>query len=687
MPKQPMVEHPSLAESANLAGTAPDGGRGQHAGLTGPWLPAAAIIAATILAYLPSLSNGFIWDDDEYVTDNRNLQSWPGLLATWARPTASPQYYPLVFTTFWIEYYLWGLHPLGYHLVNVLLHAASAVLLWQLLRHLGVAGAFLAGLVFAIHPVYVESVAWITERKNVLSGLLYLLAVAAYLRFDPLQGNRRRWGFYALAAVLFAGALLSKTVTCTLPAALGLILWWKRPKLSIRDLWPLVPLLAVGAAMGLMTAWFEKEHVRAEGEEWNFSLAQRMLIAGQALWFYASKLLWPHPLSFIYPRWNIDQAARWQYIFPISAAGVMVALVLLRRRIGKGPAAGVLFFAGTMFPALGFFAVYAMRFSFVADHWQYLAGIGLIALGCAALWRLGQRLGRPGRRGVVVLAAAAVIALAATTWRRTTAYRNAEQIWQDTLTKNFDCWVAHTNLGEIYNQAADLAKAAGNTVTARAELDKAIFHDAHALRVASDFPELLFNLGLDYVQLGRFDEAIKLFRRAMNLKPRLPSRHFEVGLHYNLGMALVGAGHMDESVEHFRRVIRLDPNMVEAYVHLSMVLARGGQFQEAAKLCRQAVSIRPDLFEPRRNLGAILEVTGDYEGAAESYRAALAIAPTDGQTYLRLAFVLARMGKAEPAMAAFNESIRLTGPNDRAAEALRRILKDTPGAQTQGTAK
>ncbi|MCJ7543545.1 MAG: glycosyltransferase family 39 protein, partial [Phycisphaerae bacterium] len=223
-------------------------------------LPAALILAATVLVYLPSLRNGFIWDDDFYVTDNTNLRSWSGLAAIWTQPTTSPQYYPLVFTTFWIEHHLWGGHPLGYHLVNVLLHGFSAVILWRLLRRLGVPGAFLAGVVFAIHPVHVESVAWVTERKNVLSGLLYLLAVGAYLRFDPPPGARRRWGFYALAAGLFAGALLSKTVTCTLPAALGLILWWKRPKLSLRDLWPLAPLLLVGAAMGLTTAWLEKVH-------------------------------------------------------------------------------------------------------------------------------------------------------------------------------------------------------------------------------------------------------------------------------------------------------------------------------------------------------------------------------------------------------------------------------------------
>ena len=251
-------------------------------------VPAAGlIILITVLVYVPALRGGFIWDDDFYVTKNQALTSLEGLSRIWFELGATPQYYPLVHTSFWIEYHLWGLAPFGYHLVNVLLHAASAVLVWRILHHLGVPGAWWAAAIFAIHPVQVESVAWITERKNVLSGVFYLAAVWTYLRFRSLEeaapavGGRRR--FYLWTAALFVCALLSKTVTCTLPAALLLIVWWKRGRIGRRDLLPLLPLLVVGVVFGLVTAWMEKHHVGAEGEEWALSFLDRCLLANGAV--------------------------------------------------------------------------------------------------------------------------------------------------------------------------------------------------------------------------------------------------------------------------------------------------------------------------------------------------------------------------------------------------------------------
>jgi hypothetical protein len=249
------------------------------------------------------------------------------------------------------------LQPFGYHLVNVLLHASNAVLLWLVLRPLELRGAWWAAAVFALHPVSVESVAWITERKNILSGLFYFLTGLAYFRFRPLMNREPArgydWRYYPLVFALFLCALLSKTVTCSLPAVLLLLVWWKNGRVERRDVLALTPLFILGAALALITIGME-QRAGAVGAEWSLSLVQRCLLAGRALWFYASKLLWPRNLTFLYPHWEIDAGAPWQYVFPLAALSGLVALWSLRSRIGKGPLVAMLFFAGTLVPAKGF---------------------------------------------------------------------------------------------------------------------------------------------------------------------------------------------------------------------------------------------------------------------------------------------------------------------------------------------
>lgn len=256
---------------------------------------AVVLFVVVFLAYLPAWHGGFIWDDDAHVTRPK-LRCWEGLFRIWFEPGATQQYYPLVHGTFWLEHWLWGDDPTGYHLVNLALHAGSAFLVALILRRLAVPGAFLAAVVFALHPVHVESVAWITEMKNTLSAVFYLSAMLCYLRFDENRGGR----WYAAALGLFLLALLSKTVTATLPAALLVIFWWRRGRLDWRsDVLPLAPFLLLGAVSGLFTAWVERTINGAEGAEFQFSLVERCLIAGRAIWFYLGKLLWPADLIFI----------------------------------------------------------------------------------------------------------------------------------------------------------------------------------------------------------------------------------------------------------------------------------------------------------------------------------------------------------------------------------------------------
>jgi tetratricopeptide (TPR) repeat protein len=537
-------------------------------------LGAAVIVVVGILAYLPFMENQFIWDDDFYVTDNHTLKDLAGLRSIWLDPKSTPQYYPLVHTTFWVEYHLWELDPRGYHAVNIMLHLASSILLWRLLASLGVPGAWLAGVIFAVHPVQVESVAWITERKNVLSGLFYLLAAGAYLRFSPPTPEppaRRRWGYYALSFGLLLAALLSKTVTCTLPAALLLVLWWKRRKLDWRDVAALAPMMLIGAAMGLFTAYIEKTHVGATGTEWQLSVGERFIVAGRALWFYVGKLLAPYPLVFIYPRWAINGAIWWQYVFPVSAAAAIVAVLVLRKRIGKGPAVAVLFFAGTLLPALGFINVYPMRYSYVADHFQYLACIGMIALFAAIVWTLRAAASPRGRWIISSLVSLAVATLMLVTMLRAPAYRDVIALWEDVLKTN-DCIIAHGNLaGELFKQR---------------QVERAYEHYAAVLRLSPAEAPGQNGVGSALFQMHKPEQALPYLREAVRLKPD------NAGYRLNLGTAYQQLNRLEEAAEQYSTAIQLKPT-AEAYFKYANILTRMRKLDAAIAALEKSVQMDP----------------------------------------------------------------------------------------------
>ena len=500
---------------------------------------AAAIIVLTIIAYGPALHGDFVWDDNDYVSNNPALQSADGLRAIWFDPMATPQYYPLVHSSYWLEYRLWGLDTFGYHVTNVALHLVSVFLLWRILLFLGVPGAGLVAAIFAVHPVEVESVAWITERKNVLSGVLYLSAMLIYLplALDPgaTPASRRWWWRYGAVCSLFVLALLSKTVTASLPAALLVLIVWKRGSAKRSDVWPLLPLVVVGLAGGLLTLWLERHHVGAQGIDWQLSPMQRLVIAGRALWFYAAKLVWPNNLTFIYQRWRIDPTDAVQLAYPAAAAAAIAALWLARRQIGSGPLVAVLLFAGTLFPALGFFDIFPMRYSFVADHFQYLASIALIALAVAGSAHAIR--GWPAKRLPIVRAGsvAIVMTLTALTWRQSHAYQNHEALWEDTIRKDPESWMGHTSLGALLGQ--------------RGALTESENHYREAVRLNPDFAIARANLAALLANQSRFDEAITHYREAVRLDPT------SVDSHVGLGRALLITGKPEEAVKWFRIVV------------------------------------------------------------------------------------------------------------------------------------
>jgi len=619
-----------------------------------------ALVAAALAVYWPALHGDFIWDDDAYVTENATLRSLDGLRRIWLEPRSLPQYYPLVHTTFWVEYHLWGLDPFGYHLVNLLLHSLNALLLWRAARALGIPGAGVAAALFALHPVEVESVAWITERKNVLSGAFYLSALLAYLRFRPIDQTAQKrspaWGFYALSLALFACALLSKSVTASLPAALAVLVWWKRGRIEARDLAPLAPMFALGALSGAATVWLERHHVGALGEDWALSSTERCLIAGRALAFYASKVVWPARLAFVYPRWQVDAGAAWQYLAPAGVAAAFGALLLLRRRIGRGPLAAALLFAGTLFPALGFFNIYPMIYSFVADHFQYLASAALITglvAGCTrAIER--RRLTRFGTAAAAVVVAAAALL----SWRQAHIYRNLEVLWRDTLEKNPGAWMAYVNLGTVYSRKGDLDKAVasyrealrlrptepgahydlGNALAKQGKLDEAIPRYLEAIRLRPWFLEAHYNLGLALTRVGRPAEAIAPLEKAVSLGPGLAN------CHHALGGALAAVGNSAGAIREHSEAHRLDPDWTPPMNDLAWLLATDADAKlrngaEALRLAERAVELtarsEPNYLD---TLAAAYAEVGRFSQAVDTSRAAIARARSGDQAFLAVEF-------------------------------------------------
>lgn len=546
------------------------------------WL---GVCAAVAWVYAPVWRAGFIWNDSDYVTAPA-LRSLGGLWRIWTELGATEQYYPVLHSWFWVQQWIFGDAPVGYHVVNVALHALAAGLFALVLRRLAVPGAWFAAAVFALHPVAVESVAWISEQKNTLSLAFYLAAALAWLRFEERRTSRN----YGVASALFALALLSKSVTATLPAALLVVAWWRRGRIEwTRDVRPLVPWLAAGAVFGLFTAWVEHRVVGARGADFDLGLIERALLAGRVSWFYLGKLVWPAELIFIYPRWDVSASVWWQWLFP---AALLWALVLGWRMRGwsRAPLAAGLFFLGSLFPTMGFFNVYAFQFSFVADHWQYLPMLGPIALlAGGAVW-FAERLAREQR----LLAGAAGVTLCALlgglSWLQSGLYRDIETFYRRTLAANPDSWMGRNNLGLLLLDA------------------------------------------------GRADEALTQLREAARLKPR----HAEVA--NNLGAAWRATGHAAASLTEFRRATELKAGYVEAEFNLALALAESGAAGEAEEHYRRVLALRPAHAKAANNLGNLLLAEPDLAGAIELFRAALAAAPdfADAHHNLGVAFFAQR---------------------------------------------
>jgi tetratricopeptide (TPR) repeat protein len=494
---------------------------------------------------------------------------------------------------------------------------------------------------FAVHPVEVESVAWISEQKNTLSLVFYLAAAFVYLKFDATRKTR----FYAWAVTFFVLALGTKSVTATLPAALLVVLWWKRGTLRWRnDVVPLLPWFVAAASAGLFTAWVERALIGAKGAAFDLSFSERLLLAGRVVWFYLGKLVWPTDLMFVYPRWDVPATADHWYGWLAGGLAVTFGLWLLQRRI-RGPLAGWLFFVGSLFPALGFFNVYPFLFSYVADHFQYLPSLGIMVVAGVGLARLLAWLSGPLRVGGGVLFGLIVGALAFLTNQQSRIYRDSATLYRATLERNPACWMAHNNL------AAELA-------TSPDGVSEALTHYAEALRLKPDYAEAHNNLANTLVaEPGRGAEALAHFEEALRIEPAF------VEAHLNLGNALANSpGRMPDALVQYAEALRLKPDYPEAHFALANALATiPGRTADALAEYDAALRLRPDYAEAHGNLAGVLErIPGRINDAAAHYIEALRLTPNIAKTHYNFASLLESIpGREADALVQFLEALRL----------------------------
>ncbi|MBI5365383.1 MAG: tetratricopeptide repeat protein, partial [Planctomycetes bacterium] len=592
-------------------------------------LLAAALFVALFFVYRPALDAGFVWDDDGHLTQPA-LRGTDGLARIWTDPTAAQQYYPLVHTLFWLEHRAFGAEPAGYHWINLALHACAALLCVGVLRRLALPGAWLAGALWALHPLQVQSVAWISEQKNTLSACFYFAAWLAWARFDEgLLRGTRRYGAWA-AFVLFAlAAVLSKTVTCTLVPAILLVTWareggrgWTK-----RVPWVVLPFL-LAASFAVVTPWLEREVGRVGGAEHPTDLADflpRLAVAGKDLWFYLGHLAWPPGTCFVHPRWSTTGPLGPSLLPAVAFASCTLALFTLRKRIGRSPVVALLYFAGTLFPALGFVDAIPVRYSFVADHFQYLAGLGPIVLVAAGGAVLVRRVAPGAAAALRFLALLVLFVLAFLARGHAKDFQDAETLWKATLEKNPGAWMAWNNLVDELNRQGRFAEAVETGLVAR--------------RLHPDRPTLAHNLGVALQSQGRLAEALACYEFAAKQAP-------EYGrIEFDRASALIELGRPAEALEALARTIELTPGFAAAHMLRGNALLALRRSDEALEAYQRALELDPAYAQGWYNLGVARATRREFALAEAAYRRALDLAPDELGARLNLGVVLAQEGR------------------------------------------
>jgi tetratricopeptide (TPR) repeat protein len=544
------------------------------------------IVVTSLVAYIPAMHGRYIWDDDYYVEVNSLLNSPHGLWDIWAGKNIPSQYVPLVYTTLRFEYSLWGLKPLGYHLTNLALHVFNALLIWLLLSRLKIRGAWLVSAIFALHPVHVESVAWITELKNVLSLFFVLLSAAAYFQYVFGSGKEttggKPWMYYLLSTFLFLCALASKAVVCFFPVLLLIILWWKNGRIILKNIRDLSLFFVLGLAFGLFVMWWEHNYIGTGAVELGLNPLKRILIASHALWFYIGKLLYPVNLMFSYPKWHIEPTNPLHYIWLFLCLVAFWGIWRWRKKLGRGFIAAIAFFITALSPMLGFFSLYTFIYTYVADHYQYVASIGIIVLVVNTGYIAVNRLGRYAKGISIVTVLLILSTLGMLTWRQCYIYKDQEALWLDTIHKNPDSLMAHINLGTFYGQ--------------KGRFDEAIRENNKALQIMPDCAKAYNNLGMVFERKGNLDKAIDYYQHALLIMPE------NVSAHNNLGNAFQSKGDFKQAMHHYTEAIRIRPGYAVSHYNLGVLLAKRNLLNEAIKEYTKALNINPNLVQAKTAL-------------------------------------------------------------------------------------
>jgi len=638
------------------------------------WFWALLLIAFVFIAYTQVFRAGFIWDDESHLTQNPCVVGPLGLKEIWT--TTQAVYYPLVLTTFWALHKFFGLNPLPYHLLNIFLHAASAILLWRVLCVLRVRGAWLGAALWALHPVMVQSVAWVTELKNTQSCVFYLLSILFFLNWEDQGGAvstppQRRIGdrrslVLVLSLLFFLLATLSKPSVVMLPVVLALCIWWMRGKIRWRDTLALAPFALISVVASAWTIWEQRFHARAVGTDWVQTFPERLIIAGKAIWFYLGKLVWPHPLIFIYPRWDVDSPKVVAYLPLLAAIAGLVALWFIHAKWGRALFFAAAYYVISLFPVLGFFSVYFFRYSFVSDHFQYLASMGPFALtgaGIATLLgrfcetqdhfvshpdtvpRSASTIASPRWRLVLSggLCGTLLVSLGFLTWRQTSEYRDLFALYRATLQENPRCWMAHYNLGIVLSE--------------QGEADQAIDHYGQAVALRPDYAEAHYNLGRLLVEQGRLNDAIAHYERAAAINPA------DAEAQNNLGVTLFGIGRTDDAIAHYQKALEIRPDYAEASCNLANALIAKDDFDGAIARYKACLAAIPDQEEAQYNLASALLRKGRTDEAIVEYQRVLQMHPESVDAHANLGIAWLTKGRVRDAMAEYTKALQFSPEN------------------------